>query len=442
MARVVQRQGGPPYLVVTLVIIAVVASVLAVLFYTGKDKADKENARKGDVNKKLNEKVTDTNRLLADAIGKITGNAADDPMAALKKADVVLAAEPVEDYDNLALAVTKLLAQLKDEQDEHGETKRGLKESETDLKKKGDELGRIRATHEQELTTVKGEWKAETNALAEQLTAQKKQGKLIEEEKGNIIKGKDLTIAHQMQELDVLRARIDALEVEKIRLLKIIRDLKNTGSEVGGLAMRQADGKIIKVVADKDICYINLGKKDNVKLGLTLSVYPAKKGIPATGEGLAKLLVRNVNATTSDCRIVAGKADAISEGDLVANLVFSPTRVYRFVIEGEFDLYNEGRTSPEAAQKVRTLIEGLGGKVDDEVSITTDYVIVGEKPPFPPKPREDAPRGTWAAYKASKAQYDHYFAIEERAAALAIPVLNTNRFLAFSGFVPKRRLED
>ena len=254
MARVVQRQGGPPYLVVTLVIIAVVASVLAVLFYTGKDKADKENARKGDVNKKLNEKVTDTNRLLADAIGKITGDTADDPMAALKKADVVLAAEPVEDYDNLALAVTKLLAQLKDEQDEHGDAKQAVLDTQKGLKDKADELDRIRATHEQELAKLDSDWKAANETLATQLTAQKKQGKLIEEEKGNIIKGKDLTIAHQMQELDVLRARIDALEVEKIRLLKIIRDLKNTGSEVGGLAMRQADGKIIKVVADKDIC--------------------------------------------------------------------------------------------------------------------------------------------------------------------------------------------
>ncbi len=442
MARVVQRQGGPPYLVVTLVIIVVVTAVLAVLFYAGKDKADKENARKKVEIEALKKQVGETKQLMADAVGKITGNTADDPVAAVKKADAALTAEPVKNYDNLVLAVTKLLAQLKAEQDEHGKTREALQDLQTSLNEKAVELEAVRATYDKNLKDLDGKLKGAEKAFAKERTDLQDQVKLVETQKGDIIKGKDLKIADQMQQLDAARAKIGALEAEKAALLKIIRDLKSPGGTASELAMRQADGKIIKVVADKDICYISIGKEANVKPGLPLSVYPAKKGIPATGEGLARLLVRNVYPTTSECRIVSGKVDAISEGDLVANLVFSPTRTYRFVIEGEFDLYGEGRTAPEGAQKVRRLIESLGGKVENEVSITTDYVIVGEKPPFPPKPREDAPRVAWAAYKAAKAQYDHYFAIEGRAAALAIPVLNTNRFLAFSGFVPKRRLQD
>ena len=99
----------------------------------------------------------------------------------------------------------------------------------------------------------------------------------------------------------------------------------------------------------------------------------------------------------------------------------------------------EGRADPEAWRKIHKFIESFGGKVEDKVSVTTDFVIMGAEPMTPPKPSEDQP-AAWMAYNTLLKRVRDYQSVKTAAESLRIPVLNTNRFLAFTGYVPRRRL--
>ena len=258
--------------------------------------------------------------------------------------------------------------------------------------------------------------------------------------KDAVIKQKDQQVAVLNQEKASLRDRLQEGQAEIHRLMRIIRELKK-GPKVGELVLRQPDGKIAKVLLDEPVCYIDLGEKDHVTPGLSFSVYSRQSGIPENGKPKAKIVVVNVGPTTSECHVLQSDPnDPILEGDLIANVVFHPQRTYKFVVEGEFDLYGTGRPDPLANRTVRALIKSFGGKISDVVSVDTDFVIMGDEPPRPPKPAEDAPPVVWQTYNERLKVYDRYNKVQAMAISLGIPVLNTSRFLAFSGYVPRKRL--
>ena len=127
------------------------------------------------------------------------------------------------------------------------------------------------------------------------------------------------------------------------------------------------------------------------------------------------------------------------DGDVIANVVYNPNRTYNFVVEGDFDLYGDNKIDPQSANRIRALIEKFGGKVNDGVSVNTDFVVMGVEPDRPAKPSADAPASDWQIYKDKTAKYEHYKNVKSTAMSLQIPVLNTNRFIALTGMMPKQR---
>jgi hypothetical protein len=223
-------------------------------------------------------------------------------------------------------------------------------------------------------------------------------------------------------------------QVDELR--KMVGELKPGANPM--TAARRADGKIMKMVPADDTCYINLGSKDNVSAGITFTVYPST-GIPADGEGKARLRVTYVGDTISECRLFDQKRDdPVVEGDLVANLAFDPTRTSTFVVLGRFDLYGTGSATDEGANEAKTLITRFGGKVADDVSIQTDYVVLGDRPAVPAAPTEFAPPQEREVYNQQLKVAQKYDEQEALAKSLQIPVLSTNRFLAFIGYQPSR----
>jgi len=172
-------------------------------------------------------------------------------------------------------------------------------------------------------------------------------------------------------------------------------------------------------------------------------VFSSQTGIPKNGQPKGKLLVVRVGRTTSECRILeSSRDDPVIAGDLITNVVFNPARQFRFVVKGEFDLYGEGRADPLASRRVIQLIQSIGGAVDDEISVMTDFLIAGIEPPRPPAPAADASLDAQKRYRQKLAEYEDYKHAMETAKILQIPALNTNRFLAFTGFIPKKQLAD
>jgi len=152
--------------------------------------------------------------------------------------------------------------------------------------------------------------------------------------------------------------------------------------------------------------YISLGEGQQISPGLTFEIYDRKKGLPSLTtlnaenpdelpSGKASIEVIRVMDSTSECRIIhLAQGEHIVEGDLVLNLVYNTHTRFAFMVYGDFDLANNGQPTPGDADVVRRLITQWGGRVMDQVTVDTDFVVLGKQPtvnPLPTAPRRWIP---------------------------------------------------
>ncbi|MFP4433903.1 MAG: BRCT domain-containing protein [Phycisphaerae bacterium] len=246
--------------------------------------------------------------------------------------------------------------------------------------------------------------------------------------------------------IEDLATQIDDLQIALNLKEQQIKELEDklrgpTGKGDGKTAVVQAepDGKIIKVIEADDVCYIDVGSRDGVKVGMPFSVYP-DKGVPPEGDGKARIVVRNTDKYSSECQILTQeKGKPLVRGDVVSNLAFNAMATPTFVVRGEFDLFGEGTATAENARIVKDLIKRFGGKVTDELSVQTDYLVLGTEPARPIKPEEDTE--DQGEYQQKLREYTRYQDLKDEARRLGIPVLNTTRFLAHTGYKPQKTLK-
>ncbi len=195
-----------------------------------------------------------------------------------------------------------------------------------------------------------------------------------------------------------------------------------------------ADGKIILVDTQTGIVHINIGSNDKVYRGLTFAVYDKNLPIPKTGEGKAEIEVFDVGQTISAARITTAidPRNPIIQDDLIANLIWATKTVNTFVVAGDFEYGDE--------DKIKELIGKWGGKVDQGITIETDYVVLGRPPRVESRPSAED-MGIYPTalekYEKSKKRYEEYQKIMTQAQALSIPIFNTDRFLYFTGYKEK-----
>jgi len=167
-------------------------------------------------------------------------------------------------------------------------------------------------------------------------------------------------------------------------------------------------------------------------------VYDRAGGIPRDGKPKAQVEVLAMERRTSTCRILSSeRKNPIALGDLVANLIWDSGKQNQLVIAGEFDLDRDGKTDYDAIAKIEGLIQKWGAKVTDDVSATTDYVILGTAPSVPVEPTiDDQAKDPMAMqrYNAVRQASERYQQIRQRAEALGVPIFNYDRFLAFTGY--------
>ena len=185
-------------------------------------------------------------------------------------------------------------------------------------------------------------------------------------------------------------------------------------------------GKIILVDDQAKTVQINLGTNDHIYRGLTFAVYDRGQPIPRNGKGKAEIEVYSIGDSFSAARIIrSDKKNPIVADDIIANLIWSPTKANTFVVAGDFDLNGDGIIDDDAIAKIRGLVEKWGGKVADTVTVNTDYVILGTPPVVPSKPTmqetEKYPNAM-EKYERAVQQAAKYKDIQSQAQALSIPI--------------------
>lgn len=186
---------------------------------------------------------------------------------------------------------------------------------------------------------------------------------------------------------------------------------------------RKSDGVILTAVPGDDVVYIDLGNKDRLVLGMQFAVYPAEGIIPADGVAKAQIEVVAIGESASECKIVrVTRNHAILQGDTVANPVYDRNRPQSFVIAGDFDLNRDGQADPAGFEAVKAMVEEWGGKIENDPTALTDFVVLGRTPV------RAASAGT------AQTEEQRYNKIRDTANSLSIPILTQEVFLNFLGF--------
>lgn len=130
------------------------------------------------------------------------------------------------------------------------------------------------------------------------------------------------------------------------------------------------DGQVLAASSSTGVAVINRGKQDNLKPGTVFQAYNFSKGNVKRMKGVLKVL--DVFDASAKCAIVEmNPADPIVEGDLIENTLYNPGKTLHFYILGNLRKYG--------TSEAKMVLERLGNKVDDQIDVLTDYVILGEK---------------------------------------------------------------
>ena len=198
----------------------------------------------------------------------------------------------------------------------------------------------------------------------------------------------------------------------------------------------EPDGRVILV--NNQTVHINIGVDDRVYPGLTFAVYDKSIPIPADGRGKAEIKVFDIQKNVAAARVINTQpGTGIVVGDIVANLIWDTNQDNIFVIAGDFDLNKDGEADFDGFDRLKTMIEKWGGKTADMVTINTDFVILGNAPPFLREPsQEDIEADPMAMqkYESTKQRHDYYNKVRKESEALWVPVFSIDRFFYFIGY--------
>jgi len=242
------------------------------------------------------------------------------------------------------------------------------------------------------------------------------------------------------QEIQTRDAEIAELRRRIQQLTQIINPGGSKGSEVNPAL--QVDGVILSTIPSDNLVTIDLGENHHVLLGLTFEVFDKKTGVAKDQfgdvRGKASIEVVRVKGSSSECRVVRSeRGKTILEGDVIANAVYDKHRTFKFYVYGNFDIDNDGRSSPTDTRRIKSMITQWGGIVADEFAYDVDFLLLGVRPQVPKLPEGGQDIRTpdeieaAAAIERDRLKYEQ---LVGDAGLLRIPVLNQNRFLWLIGY--------
>lgn len=205
------------------------------------------------------------------------------------------------------------------------------------------------------------------------------------------------------------------------------------------------DGRVVNTNPGEREVFVSLGRRQNVVLGMTFEIYADAAQIrpdEQTGEyprGKGAVEVINVGETSSRCRILSERqGNPIVAGDVIANALYDPDKVYKFLVAGNFDSNGDRQATPAEQAEIEALIEDWGGSTTPEFTGDVDFLVLGVPPVLPPPPSVTAPIAVVEQYIRREAELKRYEQLLDQARRTSVPVLNENRLYTLIGRVQSR----
>lgn len=173
------------------------------------------------------------------------------------------------------------------------------------------------------------------------------------------------TLARAQEDLFVTDAKLRSMILQLEERIQQMKDKRERS-----LADTDADGEIVHADFRLGQAWIDVGLKDRLRRGTTFEVFQFVKGGKRKIKGMIE-----VKQVEDDYAVVAviqerDPTDPIIKGDYIASPFFDRKKEMVFVFVGD-GLTNQRY---ERSQLVRR-IQDFGGRVDDNVSIDTDFVV-------------------------------------------------------------------
>lgn len=456
--------GGVVYGLVVFVFLAVLGIALAILFYSQKTTAEQELAELQEtvddivtgpeknnqtfVNAEQRSGTDTVFSVLLDDIEQLKEWAVGSQTATIEEIEASRLAEGVglQPGDASVPTIRTLRTEVDAAEQKAATIQEQLDQKDDTISNLQSSLASAQQQHEgtvkelnKKLDEVRKQLEAEQAKLAQSNEKLTQTVNEVRAEKEKQLREKEAEIRARQNEIDQLQARIDQLIVEL------------TGKKLRGPdATLQPDGEIIAVNLNENVVTINLGRADQLILGMTFEVFDRETGIQTEvnqegrtvqvrGKATIEVIRFGEDGETSICRVVRSSyGEMIQQGDLISNVVYDEHRVYKFYVFGKFDLNNDGQAEPSEREEVERLIREWGGKVveQDELPVDTDFLVLGRQVEYPEPLPDDPPppADVIRDYREKIAEFRRYNELAAQAQELSMPVLNQNRFTILVGY--------
>ncbi len=453
------RSGAGTGVIVSLVVFVlttVFLLILSIVFYAGRAEAEenlgraqddlakfvKPQERNNDVFKTIEQSAAASGQSVAfflnkkhrDLLGYLNGDAT----VAIEQLKADLARYGVVEDGVVRHTLEENRREIRNAETQLEGLRDTVATRDAELAEKQAQLDQMKKDHANELAEVSAEIHAYRDA-AEQYRDELRE--TIDKMNARVERAED----QHRDRIAEVQAELDSTSQELVLLLSRVDEYEALFNNMRIKAKDPAllvDGTVIDVESANEQVYIDRGRRDRIVLGMTFEIYDDFSAIrvnPRTGvlpRGKASLQVVKVDETTSTCKLtrtVPGRP--VVRGNVLANAIYDPSYVFKFLIHGKFDVDGDGRPSEAEAEYLRSRVIDWGGEVviGTELPGDLDFLVLGEMPPMPAPLRPDANAVQEQLYLDQRVARLTYEALFQRASDAQIPVLNDNRFMVLIG---------
>ena len=437
------------------VVVALIATVAAFIFYRNDqqtalrlDGVGREKANVQQVNETLRQELSVVKSKIGATASDVGLGADPGPGTVLGQLNAVIARTSAGGGENDLIAVAESLrAQLDAERTKLGEQA-------VALDKLQDQYESIRAQYDgtaQEYDKARGAAVADLadvqNTAEENLQTQITLRRQLEDQLKDKVAELEEVREAKDNRIAELRDQNEGLVLTNNQLTRKIEDADTR-------TFYRPSGYVVSTENRTNTVYVDLGRDDNLRPGVTFAVYDKNKVGPdgADKEAMKGMIeITSVDARTSQARVLdSTPGQPFTSGDPIHSPIWSPGRKGRYAFVGLIDLDGDGSYLGER-QRLDRILEDNGAEtsvyIDDDgnwidgddnleenrpLDASTDMLVLADVPDPSEVPSLNQKT---AARKMLDAQAE----LRRQATQNGVRTLTLKRFLESVGYAPKRR---